>query len=217
MKEVEGHFGTFVVSYFIFLRWLFLMNIVIFTLWFGLIGVPQIIHEAEGGLSGVNRTSQIACLISPNDTVSRCSNESIQRTSGTILLYSVPDNCTNFTGTSIEVLEVRSCTVSDNIAVRESGLPPLRVSETPVTYSCTPEMLGSGTGAAYMMCVSVQPFTLWYEHIINFFTGQGLFNETLLFHGQYTNQIVGSYNLPLAFISLTGFIYLVSIALLVYK
>ena len=78
-------------------------------------------------------------------------------------------------------------------------------------------MLGSGTDSAYMMCVGVQPLTLWYEHIINFFTGQGLFNETMLFQGQYTNQFVGGYNLPLAFILLTGFVYLVSIALLVYK
>lgn len=217
MKEVEGHFGTFVVSYFIFLRWLFLMNIVIFTLWFGFIGVPQIIHEVGGGPSGVNRTSQIACLISPNDTINRCSNESIQRTSGTMLVYSVPDNCTNFTGTGIEVFEVRSCIMNNNIAIGENGSPPLRVSTTPLTYSCAPDMLGSGTDSAYMLCVGVQPFVLWYEYIINFFTGQGLFNETLLFHGQYTNQVVGSYNLPLAFISLTGFIYLVSIALLVYK
>ena len=44
---------------------------VIFTLWFGFIGVPQIIHEVEGGPSGVNRTSQISCLISP--VTIRCS------------------------------------------------------------------------------------------------------------------------------------------------
>ena len=44
MKEVEGHFGTAVVSYFIFLRWLFLMNIVIFALWFGLVVIPNIAY-----------------------------------------------------------------------------------------------------------------------------------------------------------------------------
>ena len=124
------------------------------------------------------------------------------------------DNCTNLT--SIEVFEVRSL-VNNNIAVGESGFAPVRVSASPVTYSCTQDMLGSGTDSAYMMCVGVQPLTLWYEHIINFFTGQGLFNETMLFQGQYTNQFVGGYNLPLAFILLTGFVYLVSIALLVYK
>ena len=44
MKEVEGHFGTAVVSYFIFLRFLFVMNLIIFALWFGLVVIPGIIY-----------------------------------------------------------------------------------------------------------------------------------------------------------------------------
>ena len=43
MKQVEGLFGTSVVSYFIFLRFLFLMNVVIFALWFGFVVVPAIV------------------------------------------------------------------------------------------------------------------------------------------------------------------------------
>ena len=45
MKEVEGHFGTSVVSYFIFLRFLFVMNLVIFALWFGFVVVPAIVYN----------------------------------------------------------------------------------------------------------------------------------------------------------------------------
>lgn len=41
MKEIEGHFGTAVVSYFIFLRWLFIMNIIIFALWFSFVIIPN--------------------------------------------------------------------------------------------------------------------------------------------------------------------------------
>ena len=44
MKEVEGHFGTAVVSYFIFLRWLFIMNILIFALWFGFVVIPNAVY-----------------------------------------------------------------------------------------------------------------------------------------------------------------------------
>ena len=213
MKEVEGHFGTFVVSYFIFLRWLFILNIVIFALWFGFITVPQIIQEIYG--NGVNTTSQTACLIPLNDTISKCSNSSLQMTGGTRLVYSIPSNCTTLNGS--DMFEVRSCFTSNNVAIQESDGAPLRVSSAPVTDPCAQGMAGSGTDSTYMVCVGVQPHVIWYQHILNFFTGQGLFNETLLFHGDYSNQLLGGYNAPLAFLLLTGFVFAVSIVLLVYE
>lgn len=66
MKEVEGNFGTAVVSYFIFLRWLFLMNLVIFILWFGLVVIPQLVWVAE---TDAPRTpSQLSCVFNLNYT-----------------------------------------------------------------------------------------------------------------------------------------------------
>ena len=44
MKTIEGHFGTAIVSYFIFLRFLFLVNLVIFALWFGFVVIPGIVY-----------------------------------------------------------------------------------------------------------------------------------------------------------------------------
>ena len=64
LKEVEGHFGTGVVSYFIFLRWLFLMNLIIFLLWFGLVVAPQVVWVVTTDNS--RTPSQLACVFSLN-------------------------------------------------------------------------------------------------------------------------------------------------------
>lgn len=45
MKKIEGHFGTGVLSYFMFLKWLFYINIPVFVLTFGFIILPQILYK----------------------------------------------------------------------------------------------------------------------------------------------------------------------------
>ncbi|KAM4706968.1 transmembrane channel-like protein 2-B [Discoglossus pictus] len=43
IKEIESHFGSSVASYFIFLRWLYGVNLVLLSLVFGLIFIPEIL------------------------------------------------------------------------------------------------------------------------------------------------------------------------------
>lgn len=43
LKEVEGKFGTAVVSYFVFLKWLLFLNIYIFLIMFGFVVIPELI------------------------------------------------------------------------------------------------------------------------------------------------------------------------------
>nr|XP_023682209.1 transmembrane channel-like protein 2-A [Paramormyrops kingsleyae] len=43
IKEVESHFGSSVASYFIFLRWMYGMNLVLFGLTFGLVVIPELL------------------------------------------------------------------------------------------------------------------------------------------------------------------------------
>ncbi|KFP98805.1 Transmembrane channel-like 2, partial [Haliaeetus albicilla] len=43
IKEVESHFGSSVASYFIFLRWMYGMNLVLFGLIFGLVIIPEVL------------------------------------------------------------------------------------------------------------------------------------------------------------------------------
>ncbi|XP_032367545.1 transmembrane channel-like protein 1 [Etheostoma spectabile] len=41
IKEIESHFGSSVASYFIFLRWMYGINLILFCLTFGLVMVPE--------------------------------------------------------------------------------------------------------------------------------------------------------------------------------
>ncbi|XP_078414066.1 transmembrane channel-like protein 2-B [Cetorhinus maximus] len=43
IKEIESHFGSSVASYFIFLRWLYGINLVLFSLTFGLVVIPEVL------------------------------------------------------------------------------------------------------------------------------------------------------------------------------
>ncbi|XP_052761311.1 transmembrane channel-like protein 5 isoform X2 [Mya arenaria] len=45
LKKIEGHFGTSVLSYFLFLKWLFYINIPVFVLTFGFVILPQILYR----------------------------------------------------------------------------------------------------------------------------------------------------------------------------
>jgi hypothetical protein len=45
MKLTEGNFGTGVSSYFLFLKWIFLLNIPVFILTFGFVVLPQILFR----------------------------------------------------------------------------------------------------------------------------------------------------------------------------
>lgn len=45
MKEIGGKFGTSVLSYFMFLKWLLMFNVFSFLVNFGFITIPQLVHD----------------------------------------------------------------------------------------------------------------------------------------------------------------------------
>uniref|UniRef100_A0A671PES5 Transmembrane channel-like protein n=1 Tax=Sinocyclocheilus anshuiensis TaxID=1608454 RepID=A0A671PES5_9TELE len=47
IKEVESHFGSSVASYFIFLRWMYGLNLVLFGFVFGLVVIPEVRCDAN--------------------------------------------------------------------------------------------------------------------------------------------------------------------------
>lgn len=52
LKKIEGNFGTGVVAYFLFLRWLMFLNLLIFALIFSFIVMPQVfLGGTEGGVT----------------------------------------------------------------------------------------------------------------------------------------------------------------------
>ncbi len=66
---------------------------------------------------------------------------------------------------------------------------------------------------------SIAPRIEWYQYIIDFFLGQGVFNDTILFYGGYGNTtVVGDrYSLPMAYLLCTAVIYIFCVILLVFK
>lgn len=75
----------------------------------------------------------------------------------------------------------------------------------------------------YYLCpTGIDPVVPWFRYVFDFVLGKGIFNDTILFHGRYTNetvQVIGStkYNLPVAYLLLTGAVFLMCVVLLVYK
>nr|XP_022314933.1 transmembrane channel-like protein 7 isoform X9 [Crassostrea virginica] len=69
LKNVEGHQGTGVVSYFVFLRWLFFLNLFIFLLIMLFVTIPYIVSANAGytyrvqgtSISGVNVANEQTC------------------------------------------------------------------------------------------------------------------------------------------------------------
>lgn len=68
------------------------------------------------------------------------------------------------------------------------------------------------------LCSSdIEPHLEWYQYVIDFFLGEGIFNDTVLFHGRYSDSMTYVYNLPLTFMLLIVVVYAISVMLLVYK
>ena len=229
MKEVEGHFGTAVVSYFVYLRWLFIMNLVIFAVWFGLVVIPNAIYiEVE---QPPRTPSLLSCAYPfsvPSNT--SCSDDtSISDTDNLFYLLSVSSlySCTapssNTTTLRMCVTEASSLNgTARDIAVRESSDSPVTVSSVmPNRADCTFQGGSNGSGISFQQvrfCSSgIAPHIPWYQYVIDFVLGQGVFNETVLFYGRYGNTDFGGYNLPVAYLFVTGIVYTVSVVLLVYK
>ena len=224
VKEVEGHFGTGVVSYFIFLRWLFVMNLILVIFWLSLIVVPQIIWEINTSTS----TTSLATCVFPDEldftgsladmitnTTDPLESTTLNRTcmdgnrNPTMRLYDA-----SFCTPSTDAVEIRFCEFNDgDTAFREGAMTASVVSSSD---GCS-EL--NGTNRLVFCDSNIAPRVEWFGYIVNFLVGQGLFNDTLLFHGRYTNTTVvrNTYDMPLAFLFVTLVVYALSVLLLVYK
>lgn len=197
------------------------MNFVIFLLWFGMICIPQFVFQGHNSLKKV---SNITCLLQ-HPTSAMCSNESISRASITVL--AAPAHCLtrqqDEDDLMLGIVNIRECNVENGIGVSEGSNVRIVSPELVDGSSCDiversvsnyDTLVANAT--SYSVCIGVKARVLWYQHVLDFISGTGFFNETVLFHGVY-NSSVGGYDLSLAFLFTTAVIYGIGVLLLVYK
>lgn len=199
-----GHFGSGVVSYFVFLRWLFLVNLLCAIIWTSFVSVPQYVWRAtpEGQAAFEEfRQSQLTCLLDPDvypgHSALSCPNNE------TVHLSSLCQE-TNVTSFNVSVCE-------DARVVWRTSPSHLVVSDL---AGCN---LTQGNGS-FVLCRNVPHDTFPLQYIVDFITGQGIFNVTVLFIGQYFNGFVGGvYDLPTAVLLTAGVVYFVFILLIIAR
>lgn len=156
-------------------------------------------------------TPNYTCI---EDLTSNSSNASFYLISGNG--YSC--NATNNT------FSVRSCLfetqtiegVAVGVAFRESTSIIMASSSMPTDCQNTTNV--SVMLQTVRLCsTDIQPHVEWYQYVIDFFLGEGIFNDTVLFHGRYSDNTQFVYNFPLAFMLMIIVVYAISIILLVYK
>lgn len=191
------------------------MNVVIFLLWFGMICVPQFSYQSQFETKSV---SNITCLTQSLSNIS-CSNESSNRLN--TVVYLLPSGCD---AVSMDTITIRDCDFNeDNVAVAESDSSQV-VTSTLLDGACMVVDQGDvffdavlANVTIYTVCIGVSARVIWYQYILDFISGTGFFNETLLFQGVYPKNTIGGYDLSLAFLFMTALIYTLGVLLLVYK
>ena len=202
MTSSLGRFGTAVVSYFVFLKYLFLMNLLMFLIWTCFVSVPHFIWR--GSPSGVtayenSTTSQLTCLLGLDQLPGNTSCTSY--CGGIHVVSDCPQNTSTFPSSD--------CSVVDGAVFWTSG----------TAKSVQVESVTCLNSTEYCLCRSVPvAATEWYQHIIDFITGQGLFNTTVLFIGQYHNGRINEvYDMPVAYLLTAGWLYVLSITIIVWR
>lgn len=201
------------------------MNVVIFLLWFGMICVPQFYYQSRTDTRPLSNTTCLIPTMSPSLFLSSnftCTNESINRL--TTMVYSIPSHCIQ----RVSSVKIRECVIEGGEGVKESTIIHT-VSNTLINNSCMVVSesndltnndyydMALANATVYSVCIGVSARVEWYQHILDFISGTGFFNETLLFQGVYPNTSIGGYNISLAFLFVTGIIYGLGVILLVYK
>ena len=191
IKQVEGHFGTAVASYFVLLRWLFYMNLTILVVWMLFVLIPQFVVEPS---LAVEKAYLLNPCISPNISY-QCPGKP---KNSTIMVYRAMKNCTARTK---GFTEARSCVRNQSDMTLVTTVP-LNVNNKSCPHYPSP----------YRFCTIQQPS---YD-LISLVTGRDGYNDTWLFLGHYVNMTV-PYNRPVAYLVCTAVVYGISFFMLVVK
>ena len=201
---MEGSFGSAVLSYFIFLRWLFLVNLAVFTIWISVVCIPQFIWETTEG-ANTKPNYRLACAYR-SSAQSNCSDGYPTTHVYSLDASSSSSNCSELY--SNDSFPIRTCTFEDHVAE----------SSTLITVW---SVLNCSAVTTWNVCsTDIHPYLPWYQYLVDFITGRGVFNQTVLFLGRYTNAtVIGNrnFNMPLVTLVTAGVVYAISFVVLVYK
>ena len=145
---ITGEYGTGPVSYFVFVRFLLLINVLMFLVWFAFVCIPQISWRYNEGSNMIAQPSrsQLNCLRQCNDTCPP----------GSITVYSC--NSSN-----ISVI-INRCTDE------ECGSDDRPKEGTTMVTVCADD--NDGTDERYCMFDNVDPEVGGLQWIVDFVTGQ---------------------------------------------
>ena len=155
IKCIKGEYGTGPVSYFVFVRFLLLLNVIMFLIWFAFVCIPQISWRYNDGENMFLQParSQLNCLRQCNITCPP----------GTTTVYSCDPVANNMS------IVINYCT--DNNCESDDRPKEDATMET----VCTDE----ATGTRYCVFDNVDPEVGGLQWIVDFVTGQVTINIKL--------------------------------------
>ena len=200
IKQVEGHFGTAVASYFVLLRWLFYMNLAILVVWTLFVLIPQFVVEPYLRTQG---QPTVPCVYSHGSY-----------------------ECPSAYDTNVHLLALPSCKSLPPTAVMATFCVGDHSSRVIALLNGTENSTGCPyTSTEYYLCSPYQPVF----DLISLVTGRGGYNDTWLFLGHYVNfseyrgtlhsfgVATTSYNRPVAYLVCTAVVYGISFIMLVIR
>ena len=169
------------------------------------------------GYQGLDPVNKAAACVYPkpeNSDSIRCSSNTSY--TDPVLVYEIKNS--HIYDCIDDFFNIRECSIDNDGVAYKEGSSEITVSAVKIYSNCT-QNFGSSSLATYVLCSQVKSRFEWYEYILDFVTGAGFFNETLLFHGGYpparSSHFV--YRFDLAFLFIVGIVYVYSIIHLVYK
>ncbi len=170
--------------------------------------MPQIVIY---GIRGLNNITYASCAFVTSNTSTRCSTNAP-------FLFLI-DELENPSECVLEnSFKIRQCLVNDaGVPYKEDGGTELTVSLAVIYDQGCIVMNKTSLVTSYVLCSEVEPHIEWYEYVLDFVTGTGIYNETILFYGAFSYNSIGFFHFDLAFLFMVGIIYIFSIILLVYK
>ena len=201
-SSFAGAYGSGAYSYYDFLRWLFLINLLFTVLLVSFIIIPQFVWRAsEDGRAEYNRRSvaRTYCLIAAA-------------------------NCTNCQGcdpaiviNSTNPAFYANSTISTMMTVTQCAVSPAHMGQQRDVIT------GNFSDPEWFLCYRDECPRNTLKCFNNFLSGEGLFADSELFLGWYTNTpikwptISSSYDMPMAYLLTASSVYGLSLIFIVIR